>query len=133
MRYKYKFHINDFSMIPYERAKKQNPNNIEINSKFFLSADKSKAFVHVDTFAFLVGDEVYNPVINRSRMVDISLHRQKEFLKKWGFKPVKGSEELNQRYMPMSNHFVFVFDVTNKNKLRSFIARKSFENLGIRH
>lgn len=133
MTYKYSFAINDFSMIPYERAKKQNPNHTEINNRFFLSADKSKAFIHADAFPFLVGDEVYNPVINRSRMVDISLHRQKEFLKKWGFKPVKGSEELNQRYMGMSGYFVYVFDVVNKNKLRSFIARKSFENLGIRH
>jgi len=133
MTYKYKFDINDFAMIPYERAKKQNQNTIDINNKFFLSSDKSKAFIHVDTFAFLVGDELYKPEINRIRMVEITLFKQNEFLKKWGFKAQKGSESLNQRYMPMSNYFVYVFDIVNKNKLRSFIARKDFNNLGVRY
>lgn len=131
MNYKYNFDINDYKMIPIQRIKNQHKNLTELVPNLFLAEDKTKLFIGVDLFIKLVWNDVsvhvlnkHNPIHRYNRKIDITTNRQKEYLKTWGFDPVIGSSEENQRLMVMSDYYCYTFKVTNKNKLRSFLIRK---------
>lgn len=126
---KYNFDINNYKMLPTQRVKKQNTNLLEISNKFFLTEDKTNAFIEVDYFINLVGEEdlinskKINPLRNFNRKLELTQSKQNKFLQKHGFTPIIGSLEENQRLMVMSNFYVYHFKVNNKNKLRSFISK----------
>jgi hypothetical protein len=118
-------------MIPIQRIKNQHKNLTEVISNLFLTEDKTKLFIGVDLFIKLIWKDVcqhvlnnHDPIHRHNRKINITTNSQKEYLKTWGFAPMIGSFEENQRLMIMSDYYCYSFKVTNKNKLRSFLAKK---------
>jgi hypothetical protein len=110
-----------------ERIKKQNKDLISLNHRTYVTDQKTKLFIEVDFFIDILFKELHSTRVltihNYNRKLDIGVNKQISFLNKYGFRPIIGSAEQNQRLMVMSNLYSYEFQITNKNKLRSFISK----------